>query len=210
MKKRAKHLKFKSIILFILIGAFLGLILNFVGTYDVAKEKIFDANKTLYAMCIYDFDEMEIKPNFTQIFSVSDMELTAQQYEKDDREVYLINPQGHSMFPTIYRDKSLCLCVKENEYNVGDIVVYQQRNPYVWIQHRIVAKNIKYPNATNEKIIYTLKGDNNVHIDKDKITIDDIFCKTPEVSKYQLNKWKLENVVNNPSITGEIIFNKNE
>lgn len=67
------------------------------------------------------------------------------------------------------------LCEYEDEYKVGDIVVYSIGGNY--IAHRIV--DIEEDNFFDMKVmkIYTLKGDNNNYLDKLKVYDENIICR---------------------------------
>lgn len=86
-----------------------------------------------------------------------------------------LSVHGTSMVPTI-EDNSKCLCVKKENYEVGNIVFFMlnYNNENLAILHRI--------NSINGDTIIT-KGDNNNFTDP-SIIKDDVLCFVPNVPRY--------------------------
>jgi len=89
----------------------------------------------------------------------------------------LLNVIGESMYPTIH-DSSKCLCVKKEEYSVGDIIFFfaEIEGEINGISHRIV--------KIDGNKIYT-KGDNNNWVDP-PMTKESIVCAIPNISRFNL------------------------
>ena len=88
--------------------------------------------------------------------------------------ITLLHISGESMFPTI-KDDSMCLCVEEEKYFVGDIIVFVNEKGNS-ISHRI--------SSIGEEKIFT-KGDNNEFLDP-SITREDIVCRISTTTKYNV------------------------
>ena len=94
-----------------------------------------------------------------------------------EEQPFLVIPTiGESMLPNI-KDSSYCLCIRQDTYEVGDIVnfyVYDNGDPR-FILHRIVDIG-----TDGQGTWYILKGDNNEYQDNVVLREDNIFCKVPE------------------------------
>ena len=91
---------------------------------------------------------------------------------------------GNSMFPII-KNNSECLCIKQKNYNIGDIVLYFVKIDDIWtgVVHRIVKIDGEW--------IY-IKGDNNDFIDP-PTKKENIDCAIPEDYRYKIMSNKLMN-----------------
>jgi len=87
-------------------------------------------------------------------------------------KLILLHVIGNSMFPTI-KDDSKCLCVREEDYSVMDIIAFVNDEGQS-ISHRII--------SIDSERIFT-QGDNNNFIDP-PTKKENIICKIPEVPKY--------------------------
>ena len=79
--------------------------------------------------------------------------------------------EGNSMYPTI-RDGQTCVCVVTEDYNVGDIVVYNATWVNKLICHRIIAEYV-----IGGKEYYILKGDNNWIPDPVPVPEERVICE---------------------------------
>ncbi len=111
-------------------------------------------------------------------FYISDAMYTFEE-TLDIKEITMIvlNVKGTSMFPAI-QDNSRCLCVKKENYKVGDVVFFfaDINGQFHGISHRIVS-------IENGKVF--TKGDGNNWIDP-PMTKESIICSIPRVSRYQI------------------------
>ena len=81
---------------------------------------------------------------------------------------------GDSMLPTL-SNPSFAICMKTNNYKVGDIVSYKIDGfPIV---HRIVGIEEQMLDNGHVVRLFTLKGDNNSTEDRFKIYKENILCK---------------------------------
>lgn len=104
----------------------------------------------------------------------SDEVLKIQSYN-----ISVFNVRGQSMYPTI-KDNSQCICVKKDNYKLGDIVAFvlHYKGENQAIMHRIY--------SINNSIIIT-KGDYNNFTDP-KITEKNIICSVPYVPRFMVFK----------------------
>lgn len=100
------------------------------------------------------------------------IETTGNMSEIITSKLILLHVMGESMLPTI-KDNSKCLCVRIENYSVGDIIAFQNEVGES-ISHRIL--------SIGEEKIFT-KGDNNEFIDS-PITKENIMCRIPYVPRY--------------------------
>lgn len=91
--------------------------------------------------------------------------------------ITLLNVKGSSMFPTILNN-SKCLCIKKDNYKVGDIIFFFAKINEEWegISHRIFS-------IEKEKIF--TKGDNNNWVDP-PLSKENIVCAIPTKPRYRV------------------------
>lgn len=107
-------------------------------------------------------------------FDTSAVYTPEQKQEIKQIEVMVLNVQGISMYPTILNN-SRCLCVKQENYFIGDIVFYfaNLNGQLNGISHRIIKIS---------GMDYYPKGDNNDFIDP-PMTKENIVCAIPTVPR---------------------------
>lgn len=90
-----------------------------------------------------------------------------------------ITAQGASMLPTIPAERTRHTCKYQDEYEVGDIVVYHVGGQ--GILHRIV--DTKHYRMSSGKIVtaYIMQGDGNEDTDPFEIFNENIQCKVVDV-----------------------------
>lgn len=76
---------------------------------------------------------------------------------------------GKSMLPTIPQ-KALLLCIKQSNYEVGDVVNYQ--TDHYNVVHRIISKQ-----DNGNSVKFQMKGDGNTTVDNYLITKENIKCR---------------------------------
>lgn len=99
-----------------------------------------------------------------------------QIFEIKDLNVTFLNVRGSSMLPAI-QDNSKCLCIKKENYMVGDIILFFAKINGEWnaVSHRIF--------SIEGNNVFT-KGDNNDWIDP-PMPKENIICYIPYISRYK-------------------------
>ena len=109
---------------------------------------------------------------------IRDALYTAMEVEETKEITFtLLNVKGESMFPSI-QDNSECLCIKKENYNIGDIIFFfaSINGEFMGISHRIV--------SIEDDKVFTA-GDGNNWIDP-PMTKESIVCAIPNVPRYSL------------------------
>lgn len=95
--------------------------------------------------------------------------------ETSNQEILFLKTKGTSMLPAI-KNNSSCVCLKQKEYFVGDIVFFfvKLNDNWTGVSHRIFL--IEWDQVST-------KGDNNDWIDS-PIKKENIICAIPDVPRY--------------------------
>lgn len=114
--------------------------------------------------------KLQNKPSF----DTNAIYTTEEKQELREVEILALNVQGNSMYPTILNN-SRCLCVRQDEYSVGDIIFYfaNINGQLNGVLHRI----IKIENDS-----YYPRGDNNNFVDP-PMAKESIVCAIPNVPR---------------------------
>jgi len=91
---------------------------------------------------------------------------------------FKITVKGQCMHPLI-KDGDIVNVIQCDDYNINDIIVFKNCNNGLYI-HRIFSVFEK-----NGIQFFTTKADNNVNIDGDQLTKDDIFGKVNLINEKQ-------------------------
>jgi len=89
----------------------------------------------------------------------------------------IVTTTGESMFPII-KTNSKCICEKRENYNVGDIVLFIDRDD-MGVGHQIVYEGDDY---------FITKGKNNNFVDS-PISKNSVICSIPYVKRINLNRF---------------------